>query len=170
MLAIVRSVNLEAMICSYFVGDDSNIFFHRNVNKEDIVRNLSKIFNLSAKLIDKEYAYMCSNFIISTHEAFVIIPDPVKRMKRLGKHLYVVAEKDIYERYIRFADMMQGLNYSGVKDRLIYALSERYVASGYTSLATDALRTLATDYKEFRKLYEEVGDRINERDIANLMI
>jgi hypothetical protein len=112
---------------------------------------------------------MCSNFIIPTHEAYVVVPDPVKRMERLGKHLYVNDEKDKRERYISFADMMQGLNYSGVKDRLIYALSERYGTSGYTAVALDALRTLSSDYNEFRKLYEKVGSRVNEKDVSNLL-
>jgi hypothetical protein len=47
MLAIVRSVNLDALVCAYFVGD-SNIFLYKDVKKEDVVRNLSEIFNLSA--------------------------------------------------------------------------------------------------------------------------
>jgi hypothetical protein len=165
MLAIVRSVNLEALVCTYFVGDDSNVFLHKDVSMEDIMRNLSEIFNLSAKLIEKTYAYMCSNFIIPTHEAYFIIPDPVKRMERLGKHLYVTDEKDIRERFVSFSDMMQGLNYSGVKDRLIYALSERYGTSGYTAVAIDALRTLSTDYNEFRKLYKK-----EKRKIYNSML
>jgi hypothetical protein len=87
----------------------------------------------------------------------------------MGKHLYVNDEKDKRERYISFADMMQGLNYSGVKDRLIYALSERYGTSGYTAVALDALRTLSSDYNEFRKLYEKVGSRVNAKDVSNLL-
>ena len=82
MMAIAHSVELQKMICAYFVGDDSDVVMAADICKDNITRNLSDMFNLSAKLIEKNYAYMCSSFIIPTHEAYIVVPYPVKRVER----------------------------------------------------------------------------------------
>ena len=65
MLAISRCMDMEKVICGYFVGDDSVVYFAKVSESDSIVKRLSEIFNLSTKLIDNEIGYMCSNFLIS---------------------------------------------------------------------------------------------------------
>ena len=58
-------MDMEKVICGYFVGDDSVVYFAKVSERDSIVKRLSEIFNLSTKLIDNEIGYMCSNFLIS---------------------------------------------------------------------------------------------------------
>ncbi|VDO81826.1 unnamed protein product [Haemonchus placei] len=92
MATIARFADVSGFISAYFVGHDSLLFYSQKHDDQQLVKNLSDIFNLSAKSIAKRVGYFCSTFIVDTPDGYVPIPDPLKRVERLGRHLYGVDE------------------------------------------------------------------------------
>lgn len=156
MLALSRSVNLQHLIVALFIGDDSFMIFRDYLEKKHIVRTLSDIFNLSAKMICKEIIYMCSAYIINTSFNFVFIPDPLKRIEKLGKKLYFDDEKEFIERHKSFKEMVKMLKYEELYQPLIIGMTERCKkkeTSSYAYIALWSLRALADDYNKYRALW-----------------
>ncbi len=71
-----------------------------------------ELFNLSAKLIDNKIGYMCSNLLISCERGVLLIPDPIKRIERLGKSLNMTSKEELKERYISFEELLTNYRYS----------------------------------------------------------
>jgi len=157
MLALARCTDLRTVASGYFVGDDSIMFMESRGDLTHIVRALAEIFNLSAKLIDKRHAYFCSNFIIQTYQGWVVVPDPLKRIERLGKKLYIQSETELYERYVSLNELMKNLFVNGVDNLLCEALAERYGDSDAAFLALDALRTISRNFAKFSALYQKAS-------------
>ncbi len=82
------------------------IFYADKRGDKQLVKNLSDIFNLSAKSIQKEVGYFCSTFIIETADGYVPIPDPLKRVERLGRDLCGVDKQGLKDRFISFAELI----------------------------------------------------------------
>jgi len=169
MMTIARSVNLDKLVCANFVGDDSFVALYGKTCKDNIVRTLSEVFNLTAKLIDLHVVYMCSSFIVDTGEGFVMVPDPLKRIERLGKKLHIADESEIFERYQSFKELMVGLEYVGVTEGLVIGITERYGDSAMTTLAMDALRTVAHSFEEFKRLYVR-NDATYDKKVKNAVV
>lgn len=155
MIAIAYTSKLKKkdIICGYFIGDDSLLYIRKEIDGEKIVRNLMEVFNLNAKLVKKVYGYMCSMFIIPTMEGYIAIPDPLKRIEKLGKALALKDHETLHERYVSFKELMMNLFTTDVDNNLIEALNERYGYSGLTQLALNALRTVAASYTVYSNLY-----------------
>lgn len=144
-----------------FVGDDSAIFSRGLFDFRDATNQMALAFNLDAKIIvDMGYAYFCSAFLINTHNRFVFVPDPLKKVERLSKSIQFKDgssfEAEAKERWVSFADSMRRLSDYAVYEPLKNALVERYPPAKEHHIATfafAALHELAVDFKKFKKLY-----------------
>jgi hypothetical protein len=71
------------------------------------------IYNLTAKLLEMRKAYFCSMYVANGVDGRVLIPDPLKRIERLGKSLDFISEghssfmAGVRESYISFKEIIQ---------------------------------------------------------------
>lgn len=156
MLSIAFATNLKntEIKSGCFMGDDSLLYTLVKIDGNDVVKKLMEVFNLSAKVITKKYGYMCSMFVIPVVDSYVVVPDPLKRIERLGKNLKLKENETLYERYVSFRELLLPLFTVGIDLPLTEALEERYGPSDFDFLALDGLRTIAADFAAFSRLFE----------------
>jgi len=64
--------------------------------------------------------------VLPIQESYLVIPDPLKRIERLGKSLKLVDGETFYKRYISFKELMLPLFTAGFDEPLCAWLEERY--------------------------------------------
>lgn len=124
--------NVQHAKAMYFMGDDSLFFFTKKdmirhpVNKSAIVERMAGCFNLEAKVMNyRDSYYFASYFIVRGTDFFRVIPDPLKRVERLGK----TVPNDLsllIQRYISFKDLVGSYADVTVQDNLKSSFYQRY--------------------------------------------
>ena len=155
MLSIAYTSRFDRAEAAYFVGDDSLIFLRKSFDHTGMVEKLRNTYNLTAKVILKDVGYFCSMFVIQTEKGFRLVPDPLKRIEKLGKRHEVETESEMRERYESFKELMTPLFESQeILEITAIALNERYKNSDLTLKALENLKVIAGDFKQFLGLYQ----------------
>lgn len=90
MLALCYAYKYTEAIGGVFGGDDSLVFLPEKMMVPDKSEYIGKVFNLTAKIETYEKSlYFASKFLICVNGYWILIPDPIKHVVRLGR-------KDIY--------------------------------------------------------------------------
>lgn len=162
MIALSDTTSIDSLIAGYFIGDDSLIFTMQREDQSRAIDAMRTIFNLTAKLLEMRTAYFCSMFVTNGPDGRVLVPDPLKRIERLGKSMDFISEghssfmAGVRERYISFKEIIQPLNDENIYDQVADGLNERYGGSGYAAKqALSALMTLANDFQQFRRIWSD---------------
>jgi hypothetical protein len=99
-------------------------------------------------------------YVANGVDGIVLVPDPLKRMERLGKSLDFISEDHssfmagVRERYISFKEKIQPWNNEIIYTQVAEGLQERYGGSGYAARqALSALMTLGNDLQQFRRIW-----------------
>jgi hypothetical protein len=165
MISLARTLELSDLAAAYFVGDDSLIFSALAVNTDNTVLTLSQLFNLSAKVLRMNVGYFCSMFVLQTGERFALVPDPLKRIERLGKAIDAERESSLRERFESFRELVKPLKNYDLYERLLKGMEERYGFSAAAEAAVSALYYACSDYRIFKGLYHKpntAGFRIQQ--------
>nr|QWC36511.1 polyprotein [Bemisia tabaci bromo-like virus 3] len=141
---------------AYFVGDDSIFFLPAGstakLNATSLIRDLGYVFNLEAKLILQDHAYFCSSFLVRTATRYVCVPDPVKRLERLGRPV-PISDSTLRERFTSLADLCKPLDDYSVYAPLSESVSRRYNLKFDLEFLFLALHRVSTHYKDFKTLF-----------------
>jgi hypothetical protein len=86
MMALAVHYPMERCTAAAFSGDDSAVFFPREIMVYDKSPQIAASLNLSAKLeLYKGSIYFCSKFVISVQGRIILAPDPIKAIAKLGR-------------------------------------------------------------------------------------
>lgn len=158
MMALANAFDLSALVAASFVGDDSILFFEHLPDVASGEHELRLMFNLDAKIITLGPSYFCSSFIVSNGERYAMIPDPIKRLERLGKHICRADEEtDIKSRWQSFKDLMYELADYSMHEPLIKAVEGRYPTAVDIGGLLLALNSLREDENAFANLFYKTG-------------
>ncbi|UTQ50507.1 MAG: 207 kDa replicase polyprotein (domains: methyltransferase - helicase - RNA-dependent RNA polymerase) [Plant associated tobamo-like virus 1] len=156
MLSLAYSATFPCVEAAYFVGDDSLIFLDQKYRHTTMPDVLTKTFNLTSKILEMRTGYFCSTFIIQTVKGFKVIPDPLKRIEKLGKPISIHDEMDLRQRYVSFKELIDPLADEELHEAIAAGMNERYGPSYATLAALNALRIAASDFRVFTTLYQKV--------------
>ncbi len=154
MASLARAADVSGFATAMFVGDDSLLYFPQRRNFQHVVKHLADIYNLTAKVFQKKYGYFCSAFIIPHADGYIPVPDPLKRVERLGRGLVGVDNHGLKDRHTSFAELMQSLLIVGIDDVLVEAMAERYMIGPSFHAAMTALRHLVIYCDLFVAMYK----------------
>jgi len=154
MMSVVTAYLLHSFEYAIFIGDDSLIASKHLIEEGDAVDDMAFLYNLSAKLTQSRYGYICSNFIVKTRHGVRLMADLVKRIEKLGQ-VMPANEDDIKARYISLCDVVKTYDDERYYSAYAEALAYRYRApADMMENAMRALYTVASDYDTFRALYD----------------
>nr|QWC36510.1 coat protein [Bemisia tabaci bromo-like virus 2] len=129
----------------------------KKLNATSLIRDLGYVFNLEAKLILQDHAYFCSSFLVRTPLRYVCVPDPVKRLERLGRPV-PISDSTLRERFTSLADLCKPLNDYSVFAPLSESVARRYNLNFDLEFLFLALHRVSTHYKDFKTLFVANSD------------
>jgi hypothetical protein len=108
--------NVEVFSSLFSVETVPRFFSAQREDQSRAINDMRTIFNLTTKLHEMRTAYFCSMYVANRVDGIVLIPDPLKRMERLGKSPeFISFMAGVRERYISFKEIIQLRN-----NKLIY--------------------------------------------------
>lgn len=139
-------------LAALLIGGDDTLAIGRRV-KRDAASVFAAVFNLEAKLLNHSSWYFCSKFVLRVNDKYVVIPDPLKLVTKLGRSDLVNWEH-VEEYRVSLNDLCTILNDLCIVAALNDALSDRYPSEvgDHTVLITNILGLLKSP-DNFRKLY-----------------
>lgn len=157
MSALAACFDMKDLICAAFVGDDSLVFFNDLPYVQDGERDLRLMYNLESKVIIEGAPYFCSSFLVSNGSKYALIPDPLKRLERLGKCIYSTDEyASLHERWVSFGDQLQVLHDYAFYNSLCHAISSKYLIYENIEIVLICLYSLIKSEKKFNQLFKAV--------------
>jgi hypothetical protein len=145
---------LEAtMLFALFQGDDSLIGTAKSFLIDDGLRNLALSFNLQAKIIFGGGLYFCSSFLVHDGNRWRMVPDPVKRIERLGKPLNELSRQQLPNIWRSLADNCVHYLDAACHPALCAQLKERYDTNVDFSAALYAFGSVMQNYDLFTQLW-----------------
>nr|QZN83593.1 putative helicase-RdRP protein [Tomato fruit blotch virus] len=151
MMSILDVVPIKDVGMLLVSGDDSLLWTTRK--PESIKFSvLSTKYNFEVKLFMFRYHYFCSKFVLEHDDNWFMIPDPLKRAVKLGRH--DLANFDHVEEYrISFLDNVKHYSNLSLADILTRALCDRYNCSFDCNPAISAMHQMAVDKELFKTLF-----------------
>nr|DBA44346.1 TPA_asm: hypothetical protein [Pemphredonvirus anglici] len=152
MAVIAMLFDLDNCVFAVFAGDDSLI-----VGNDDVDRDLNNIcasmFNLESKFFRSyKYSYFCSKFLLHDEHGYLLIPDPLKLITKLGRSDLV--NPDHVEEYrVSLADIVKPFANILIHDNLSAAINERYKISGNHSQIFINLYEIINDKDKFNSIF-----------------
>lgn len=134
-----------------FVGDDSIIATFKPLNT-DLSPFFAHLFNLEVKANYFKYPSFCSKFIVRAGDRYVLIPDVIKLVTKLGRR-DLVNREHVEDYRISLVDNLASLNDERVYDDLDAALNERYRTCGCHYEIYRTLVSLAKNKARFQGLF-----------------
>nr|DAZ87983.1 TPA_asm: hypothetical protein [Stellipti virus 3] len=165
---------LNMMICqdlykyanlSLLFGDDSLIIATQPI-PDAVVLNLSndiaRRFNVEAKITcNLNCGYFCGFYLIYANEQWKFLPDPIKKIEKLGNFGYKTVDQ-LTPISISFADIVK--HYDSLDHNLVLSdfLEVKYNMSLNPAVAINELYKLSLNPKLFELLFEDVTYDSNE--------
>nr|QHA33750.1 polyprotein [Atrato Virga-like virus 5] len=105
-----------------FSGDDSVLWLKDIIDRNELC---GLLFNLESKFFKYNYHYFCSKFLLNVRGYWMLVPDPLKILTKLGRHN--IADWDHLEEYrISLNDLLGIYKRGDIYDELNEAFAERY--------------------------------------------
>jgi hypothetical protein len=158
MAAIADTVDLDTALLMMFVGDDSIIYLTGDFSRTEISDSLLLGWNFQAKLIEGKGAYFCSTFHVHDGKRYVVLPDPLKRAERLGKHVLASSVANMYENFVSFGDLVKSYgNYAAI-DALRADFARRYRNNSGLVQACASMFHISKDFNRYLALFRPLKD------------
>jgi hypothetical protein len=158
MAALAYAHDYKSAYGGVFGGDDSLVFLHPKTPVIDNAKIISDVFNLIAKLENFGKApYFAGRFLIHAEGTFLLVPDPLKVITRLGKR-DMFCQKHVQLAWISFADNYRCYKSLEVRIKVCNAAALRYARISKTeqmdfTLFGDFICELVTNEHKFIGLY-----------------
>lgn len=135
-----------------FAGDDSLVLSSSRLSV-DSQKVMTDLYNFETKLFKfNNSMYFCSKFVIDIGGEYVVVPDPIKTMFKLGrKSLRDYTHVEEYR--VSLYDLFRNLRDPVVRDLAVIACIDRYQLTVSPSAAIAAVLHYVCDSKEFSKLF-----------------
>nr|APG77626.1 hypothetical protein [Shayang virga-like virus 1] len=162
MAVMAYSFRLKESFC-LFSGDDSLIFSRFALDYADATSRIAFNFNLESKLLSFNTPYFCSKFLImSPYGRWVMIPDPVKLIVKLGRR-DLVSFEHVAEYHVSLKDNLKVMLNAFYYYPLSYAVCNRYsLHQKDLSFFFRAIASLIFEDQNFSSLYYlEPGQQLN---------
>jgi hypothetical protein len=182
MLVLAFCYDLSKALMGAFGGDDSLIAFSDDTIIFDQSKQIQETFNLEAKIeIFPGSHYFSSKFLIQSAGCWMMVPDPIKLIAKLGRDdLY--CREHVEEYYISFCDNYKYFKCALIRNQLATMIVDRYskklnVKTADAHVLVDFLATLLNYKQDFlnlyqgpnhllrRKLRKDLRDKLRKREL-----
>nr|WCL16051.1 putative replication-like polyprotein [Ailanthus crinkle leaf associated bluner-like virus] len=124
LVMLLDVIPIEKIACICVAGDDSLVFTTLNPCNLNM-SIISQKYNLDCKLFLFRHHYFCSKFIVPYKDSWAVVPDPVKRVVKLGRT--DLRNREHVEKYrISYADNVAIYSNMQVATVTSAAIQERY--------------------------------------------
>lgn len=159
MMVLSESFSPEVIRQSYILvsGDDSVVYVPRSVYNDRMrhtVSNVaSSVFGLEAKvLVNREFTYFCSRFILNYKSMLWFVPDMFKTAIRLGRN-DIVSEEHMREVFTSLGDNLKVFKCMGLVELAAEAIAERYELNEVPLMMCLYLLSISRNWNEYKELY-----------------
>lgn len=159
MTALAYVYDLSECYLGLFGGDDSIIAADPTTIIPDRSQLIGQIFNLDAKLDNFPYGhYFSSRFLLFSNGTWILVPDPMKAIFKLGRN-DMYCKEHIIEYHTSFADNLKHYLCLSIRHLLASAAQQKYHKYFITkeiNLITiiEFLASLTLNREKFLELYE----------------
>lgn len=155
-LALLDTLPLERAKFMVFGGDDSLVFFPKNMNLADPCGRLASLWNFDCKFFNFQNNMFCGKFLLKIGENYKFAPDPFKLLTKLGRK---DIKNDILlsEIFISISDNYRSYHDYRVLEALNVAVVERYKLSQDVLFGLCALKKYLFNFDLFRTLFSYKG-------------
>nr|QWC36515.1 polyprotein [Bemisia tabaci bromo-like virus 6] len=144
---VLADAGLPAPVAALFLGDDSLLVYEDDTDITTLtpksVTDITVRYNLMVKMRVSNTGYMCSRLVVPTSTGFYLIPDPLKRMMRLGRDADTWTI--LHERLTSMRSELQPLLHSHIFDAAVDAVEARYGYADHTRAGISGLLTIIFD-------------------------
>lgn len=147
------SINTKPSLSfAMFAGDDSLVLSSSKLSV-DSQKVMTDLYNFETKLFKfNNSMYFCSKFVIDVGGEYVVVPDPIKTMFKLGrKSLRDYTHVEEYR--VSLYDLFRNLRDPVIRDLAVIACIDRYQLTISPSAAIAAVLHYVCDAREFSKLF-----------------
>jgi hypothetical protein len=154
MATVADSYDISDMHFAIFLGDDSLVALSGLIDTHGVSEVMASKYGLPAKATQSSHGYICSNYLVPANGVVRVMPDPVKRLVKLG-HCNTVDENVMREKYESYCDVMKPFDSMAHCEVLASYVEDRHYTKEGNSLLPlmCGLYTLTTDYKHYRDMF-----------------
>lgn len=139
-------------LAALLIGGDDTLAIGRRV-KRDASSVFASVFNLEAKLLHHSSWYFCSKFVLRVDDRYVVVPDPLKLITKLGR-ADLVNWEHAEEYRVSLTDLCTIYNDVCIIPALNVALADRYPSDVCDhSYLIQNLLSMIKSSDNFQKLY-----------------
>nr|CAI5383846.1 polyprotein [Oxera neriifolia associated virus] len=141
-----------------FSGDDSLLLGEKMYLEEDRDDIAASVFNMESKFFTYEKHYFCSKFLVDVDDNWVLVPDPLKVVFKLGRK-DLVNQDHVSDLFTSMKDLLKVFADANINQDLNRAVSERYKTRHTDhTICFAALAKLVESEDRFRALFDVPTD------------
>lgn len=155
LLAVVDVLGDCGILASYMLGDDNLVFLRSREIPPNATELFAERFNIECKLVVAKTPYMCGLMLINTPSGLRFLPDPVKRLNRLGS-VTIRNREHLEANFPSFCDLARHYSSASDNERLAACVAERYDITTNISPAIDLLYHIAQSFERYCNLWQYI--------------
>lgn len=155
-MAMLSSLyDMEKCALGLFAGDDSLVLGPQVILEKNMEYEAAVIFNMESKFFNYNTHYFCSKFLLAVDDKWILVPDVLKLVFKLGRK-DLVSWEHATEYWTSLKDLLKPLLDANINDPLSAALNERYKSTNSDhTYVFGAIASLLDSREEFLSLFEE---------------